>query len=359
LPVPDAVALPVVAKRLDMRLVALALGLALGLVVAVVVSRRGPPDLVPRWRLQVGSAVVGSPQVEGPDLFAATRAGSVVAVDADTGEAQWRFETGERVMAEPVVDGGLVYVSTEVPGSSDGHVFALDARTGGEQWRFATEVPKVGPLALAGGAIYLSAGDVVALDTVTGEIRWRQAVPGAGIVAAGADVVVTSTPTGLVALDPAGGGPRWVRPMPAPPQGSPSVAGDVVVTDDGAGTLLGLDPADGAERWRSPLAQLLQSPAAAGDLVVVATVEGVIAFDARSGEQRWQREGGGDFLRVATDGTAVVAAAVPLTLLDGTTGEVVGESPLDPEVPVQPAVAGNRVYVAAGEVVEALDRAPS
>lgn len=334
--------------------------LVVALVIAAVVSRRGAPALEPRWRLQAGSAVVGAPQVEGPDVFVATRSGSVVAVDGDTGEAQWRFQTGERAMAEPVVDGGLVYVSTEVPGSGGGHVFALDARTGGEQWRFATTAQLVGSLAVADGAVYLSSGDVVALDAVTGEIRWRQAVVGAGIVAAGADVVVVSTPTGLVALDAAGGGPQWLLPTPAPPQGSPSVAGDVVVTDDGAGALVGLDPADGAERWRAPAARLLETPLAAGNLLVVPTTEGVFAFDARSGDQRWQGDDAGDVLRVATDGTAVVAATSgQLRLLDGTTGEVVGQHPLDDDVPVQPAVAGDRVYVAAGETVEALDRAPS
>jgi len=348
----------VVRNRSILRWGALAL-VALVALSAAVVSRRGPPGLEARWRLQAGSAVVGSPEVEGPDLFAATRAGSVVAVDAATGEAQWRFETGERVMAEPVVGGGLVYVSTEVPGSSDGHVFAIDARTGGEQWRFATDVPKVGPLALAGGAVFLSTGDVVALDAVTGEVRWRQAVPGAGVVAAGADVVVTSTPTGLAALDSASGGPRWLVPMPAAPQGSPVVAGDVVISDDGAGTLVGLQPADGAERWRTPTSRLLQSPVAAGRLVVVATAEGVVALDARSGAQRWQRQSTGERLQVATDGTAVVAAAERLALLDGTSGEIVGQSPLDSEEPVQPAVAGDRVYVAGGDAVEALERAPS
>jgi outer membrane protein assembly factor BamB len=357
-PDPPYQALP--EPRVDVRLVVVALVLVAALVIAAVVSRRGPPELEPRWRLQAGSAVVGAPQVEGVDLFAATRAGSVVAVDAETGEAQWRFETGERVMAEAVVEGGLVYVSTEVPGSSDGHVFALDARTGGEQWRFATDVEKVGPLALADGAVLLNGGDVIALDAVTGEIRWRQAVTGTGIVAAGAGVVVASTPVGLVALDPASGGLRWVVPTPAPPQGSPSVAGEVVITDDGAGTLVGLDPADGAEQWRAPAARLLQTPVAAGNLVVVATAEGVLALDARSGDQRWRHDGDGDVLRVATDGSAVAAVGGDrLALLDGATGDVVGEHRLNLEVPVQPAVAGDRVYVAAGEVVEALDWAPS
>lgn len=263
-------------------------------------------------------------------------------------------------MAEPVVGGGLVYVSTEVPGSSDGHVFALDARTGVEQWRFATDVAKVGPVALSGGAVYLSTGDVVALDAVTGEVRWRQAVAGAGFVAAGTDVVVASTPTGLAALDPVTGGPRWELAMPALSAGPPSVATDVVVSDDGAGNLVGLDPATGAARWRSPVSRVLHAPVVGGNLAVVATTGGVVAVDARSGERHWQRDRAGEILRVATDGTVVAAvAAERLELLDVKSGEVVGRSALDPDVPAQPVVAGGRVYVAMGEVVEALDRPPS
>lgn len=339
-----------------MRLLGLALGLVVALLVAAVVSR-GLPELETRWRLQAGSAVVGSPEVEGPDLFLATRAGTLVAAAAESGEARWRFETGERVMAGPVVEGGVVYVSTEVPGSNAGSVFAVDARTGGELWRYATEVAKLGAPAVYGGMVYLSAGDVIALDALTGEVRWRQAVEGAGTVVAGTDVVVVSTSRGLAALDPTTGGLGWALPTAAAPRAPALVTGDVVLSDDGVQALLGLDAGDGGERWRAAVAGLLQASMATGNMVMVATTEGVLVLDARSGDQRWREDRGAADVRIATDGTVVGAtSAGRLTLFDAATGDVLGVAGLDGESQPTPAAAGGRVYVAEGETVTAFDR---
>lgn len=343
---------------------AVALALATAVVAAAVylVVGTGPPGLEARWRLRAGGAVVGAPEVQGGTLFVATRAGALVAVEAETGAARWRFETGERVQAPPVAQGGLVYVVTDASESGGGRVFAVDARTGTEQWRVALDVPVTSRLSVDGGLVYVPAGDVVAVDALTGEERWRATV-GTGTVAlsAGSGVVVVTGPSGLGALDADTGGERWRASTPGPSPVAPVVAGDSVVAGDGAGFLVGRDTVDGTERWRVPDAGLAQPPLAEGQVLVLATPDGLMALAGATGERLWRVGLGGgdddDRVRVATDGTAVAATSGGrLTLFDAVTGEVLGAADLADEGRATPAVANGRVYVAEGEIIAAFDR---
>ena len=341
----------------------MAAGLVVGLLVAVVVSLGGPPALEIRWRLQAGSAVMGAPQIEGADLFVATRAGTVVAADAESGDPRWRFETGERLQAAPVVEGGLVYVATEAGESGSASLFALDARTGTEQWGATLDVAIAGRLVVDEGLVYVPADDVVAFDALTGEERWR-AAPATGVMSltAGSGMVVVTGTSGLTALDGLTGDERWTVPTAGSLPVAPAVAGEGVIAGDGDGHLVGRDPSDGAERWRAPDAGLVQPPVVAGPVIVLATRDGVVALSSATGEQRWEveltgKQDGDDRVRVVSDGMAVAATSGgQLTLLDATTGEALGSAPLDDEGPATPAVAGGRVHLAQGETVTAFDR---
>lgn len=336
-------------------------GLA-AVVAAGLVFGGGSAELVPRWRLQTGSAVVGSPRVEGGDLVVATRAGSVVSVDAGSGRARWRFETGERVGAPPVVAGGLVYVSTEIPGTSEGTVFAVDARTGAEQWRFPTTPAPARAPAAGGGLVVIGtgdAGDIVALDGASGEVRWRRAVPGVVALSAGPGVVVAATSEGLRVLDAATGGPRWSLATTPAPEAPVAVAGDLVVADNGGALVAGLGTGDGSPQWQLPLdGDVLRPPAVAGNVAVVITAGDLVALDLRSGELRWQDEGG-DGVEAATDGALVArTGGGHLILLDAATGQDRGQAAIGDDVAAPPAVAGGRAYVASGDTVTAYDQPP-
>lgn len=350
------------------RLLTVALGAAVSIValVSFLVLSSGPPALEPRWRLQAGGgAVVGAPEVDGGTLFGATRDGALVAVEAETGEAQWRFETGERILASPLAEGGLVYVATESFDTPTGQVFSVDARTGAEQWRSELEAPLRGPPAIVAGLVLLPAGDVVALDALTGEERWRQALGvDAELLVAGTDVVVAAGPGGLVALDVATGDQRWAVSATGSAQVAPVIAGGTLVVGDVGGALVGRDLADGAERWRLLDIGRVQAPVVAGQVVALATTDGVVALDSATGERRWlvaldtdDADAENEGVRVATDGTAVAATAPGrLSLLDAASGEVLGEADLAGEGRATPTVASGRVYVAEGETVTAFHR---
>ena len=306
---------------------------------------------------------MGAPQIAGADLFLSTRAGTVVAAAADTGEPRWRFETGGRLQAAPVVAGGLVYVATEAGESGSASLLAVDARTGAEQWRVALDVAITGRPVVDEGLVFVPAGDVVAFDALNGETRWRAApTTGVASLTAGFGMVVVGGTSGLTALDGQTGGERWTAPTAGLLPVAPEVAEERIVAGDGGGNLVGRDPGNGAERWRAPAAGLVQSPVAAGPVVVLATRDGVVVLGSATGEQGWEVElrggpDGDDRVRVAADGMVVAATSGgQLTLFDATTGEALGAAPVDGRGPATPAVIEGRVYVAQGETVTAFDR---
>lgn len=306
---------------------------------------------------------MGAPEVDAGTLFVATRAGALIAVETETGQARWRFETGGRMQAAPVAQDGLVYVATDASDSGNGSLFAVDARTGTEHWRVALDAAVTSRPVADGRQVYVPAGDVVALDALTGEERWR-AAPGTGVVslAAGFDVVVAAGPRGLVAFDAQSGDDRWTVPTTGLSPVAPGVAGKSIVAGDGVEHLVGRDPGDGVERWRTPDPGLVQPPVAGGQVVVLATRQGVVALSSATGERRWQVEltDGNDSnsrVQVATDGTVAAATADGrLRLFDALTGEALGTADLDGGLWAAPAVTGERTYVAEGDTVAAFDR---
>ncbi|MGI9647454.1 MAG: PQQ-binding-like beta-propeller repeat protein, partial [Acidimicrobiia bacterium] len=71
--------------------------------------------------------------VSGDGIYVGGFDGSVIALDAASGEERWRFRAEDTVAGTPAVADGRVFF-----GSLDGHIYALDARTGKEVWRFDT-----------------------------------------------------------------------------------------------------------------------------------------------------------------------------------------------------------------------------
>lgn len=108
--------------------------------------------------------------VAGGSVFVGAFDGSVVALDAQTGNERWRSRAGDTVAGTPAVADGRVFF-----GSFDHHVYALDAETGQEVWRFDTGQPvTTSPLAHDGLVVIGSRSyDLFALDAVTGNPRWK------------------------------------------------------------------------------------------------------------------------------------------------------------------------------------------
>jgi outer membrane protein assembly factor BamB len=151
-------------------------------------SIRIPESVDSQWTVTATTAQPTAPVVAGGMIFIGDRSGLVQAIDAD-GQQTWQAHTGAAIYYPPAVARGRVYV-----GSADGWVYAFEATSGRRLWRFrvgpaARRIPVYGKLIstwpVAGGVlvhkgvVYAAAGIahydgtyVVALDAVTGAVKW-------------------------------------------------------------------------------------------------------------------------------------------------------------------------------------------
>ena len=96
------------------------------------------------------------------------------AVDASTGELLWKYETpGLHLNDSSVVD-GVVYFNSYVHSARGTYLYALDASNGDLRWRyFIGDLAEVPP-AVANGIAYVSSpnGRFYAIDSSSGELAW-------------------------------------------------------------------------------------------------------------------------------------------------------------------------------------------
>ncbi|WP_439621323.1 outer membrane protein assembly factor BamB family protein [Gemmata sp.] len=132
-------------------------------------------------------------------------AGAVVTLDTETGKELWRFELPKAVHVALAGDAFSVYAA-----SRDGSVYAIDRRTGKLRWKTGLGSAIMAPPAVAasGGvpvAVYAVGreGLLACLNPHTGKVVWQKQLPGYhwsgkdedGILS-GPTVLTTATPTG-------------------------------------------------------------------------------------------------------------------------------------------------------------------
>jgi outer membrane protein assembly factor BamB len=132
----------------------------------------------PRWTQPAGSFFQSQPATDGDTFYLGGWDNTLYALEALTGKPRWtvRLSRANGGSGAPAVSNGRVYIC-----SNDGVLHALNARTGQEVWtatappgddRLGTSSPVV-----VGLTIYLGGsgehGDVYALETANGKVRWR------------------------------------------------------------------------------------------------------------------------------------------------------------------------------------------
>ncbi len=231
--------------------------------------------------------------VSGNDSSLVSLQGSVVAVDADTGDEVWRLSTTDEnsdvrtgVWTSAAVDRnlGLVFFGT---GNSIGlpvgplakALMAIDYKTGEIVWHNV-----LNPDALSGADVAASpnlftiddhdvvgvggkSGLFMVVDRRTGAEVWSVQLTdgaefGAGVYSTAAlgdgVIYVNSKPTDSTdsitfALDMNDGSTLWERPIPGPAFGSMTLANGVVFHGSVAGTIYALDASDGNVLWSDEL----------------------------------------------------------------------------------------------------------
>jgi len=271
-----------------------------------------------RWRVSVAPEGQSGEDGFGGGLafvdgrvIAATGFGEVVALSAADGSALWRQNLGAPVRAAPAVAGGRVFAVTR-----DSAGFALDAATGRILWRV---LGARGGAGFLGGASPAVSGELVVLPFMSGELVgvrgstgqriWSDVLTGGRRGLASADIAdVTGDPViagggvfaanhsgQMVALDARTGRRGWVRPIGAASPAWP--AGATLFVMSNQAQLIRLSAATGETLWASDLDEFEDAEdredaiayggpvVAGGQVFVTSSRDGLLAFDAVTGER--------------------------------------------------------------------------
>ena len=202
-----------------------------------------------------------------------------------------------RGWAAPVVRDEVVYVSSDAGKLA---AYRLDG-AGNRAWEFPGKDADLklqgiyGTPSLAGDTIYLSGygGNVAAVSTADGTARWSRRAGDrvVGGTLATADTLYAGTDAGeLIAFDRTNGAERWRRRAGNQIWATPVLAGDLIIVAGMDGYVTAYRP-DGAEAWRTKLAEaaIAGTPALVDGVLYLGSYDKRIhALDARSGEVRWR-----------------------------------------------------------------------
>ena len=283
----------------------------------------------------VGDSVTVDGDSFNTTAFVGSEDGVVHAVDVEGEEAEqsWEFDTEDGlIQASPTVVDGTVYIGSggfTDDGSVAGSVYALDAETGELEWEFTDVFRSQASVSVVGGTAYVT-GDmdrVWALDADTGDIEWNETLD-TTIRNDGAPHVVDGTvylsgfetnfggsgDGGLIALDAATGEQEWHYQNVNGLRGSPTWDdGTIYVADRlASGGVHAVDGETGDQEWFfDNVKSTPGSPLVVDDTVYIpaeSTTGGLYAIDADTGDQEWffddlVGDGYGDASATYHDGT--------------------------------------------------------
>lgn len=267
-------------------------------------------DLVPVLRLGL------VPATDGVNVYAADHDGAVYAFRLADGERLWKFDTSEfRFWGEsPAMHfsaGPAATADRLAVGTLNGDVLLLDTKTGEEIWRTNVNGELLAPPLMLAGlvAVRTTDGRVVALDMQDGKQRWdtvREVPPLVirGLSAPGSDGrrIYAGFDNGKVAaLSIEDGSMIWESTIAAPTGAS---ALESIVDVDGNlvhfgqevyatsynGHAAGLAAESGEILWRRELSSVNTPAIALGDVFVTDVDSVVRAFDRLSGATIWTQD---------------------------------------------------------------------
>lgn len=353
-----------------------------------------PSEFTQNWKIAVGAGDA-TPALVGGKLYVFARQGGdevTVCLNAADGKEIWQDKYAAQAVSGPaarhpgprsspaVADGKVVTLGAA------GVLSCLDAATGKMIWR-KDEFPKVVPrfftayspvivdgmaIAHLGGA---GNGALMAFDLATGEVKWKWAAEGpdyaspALLTVDGVKQVVTLTEKSAVGVAVADGKLLWEVPFVARGMdynaATPIIEGQtVIITGAGRGTkALKIekqgDKFAANELWSNPqLAPQFNTPVLKdGFLYGLSNRGNLYCINAQNGQTAWtdsNRYSG--FGSILDAGSCLLALTEKAGLIvfkpsDKEFSELAKVKVADTDVYAHPVVAGNRVFVKAGNSV--------
>ncbi len=235
---------------------------------------------VTQWMTPLVMPLRGALTVQGNKIFAGGSDGRIYAFDKQTGGVYWSIPIGSPINCHPAADASRVYF-----GNEDGDLLAVDETTGKLIWRYHTQGAVRGPFALVGDAVYFGSDDgyVYAVNTANGRVLWRKRT-GAGVqaVTVVGESLLAASLDNFAYLFSLKGSRIWKRQMPGRIAARPlAIADSALFTplSSSAGVVLALR--DGRQVNSLPTGEEITtsaSPVVVGDVVLLTTLHGLLAF---------------------------------------------------------------------------------
>lgn len=247
------------------------------------------------WSKQVaGGKIIGGPALAGDLLLIPSADRSFYAVQRHGGEPAWSLTSNRPFWATPLVDGELVYV----PGL-DHRLYALQAETGQPLWQLELGGALADKPSLLNGSLLVGTfgEQLTAVDARSGEPTWSVEtgawVWGNPTVADG--VAYFGDVDGNLYAVAGDGSLLWSNKVTGEVAATPAHAEGVVYFVTEEGFVFARLGRDNEPLWQRQLdGRLLTDPIVAGDLLLVAALDGenlLTALDVESGAVRWTFSG--------------------------------------------------------------------
>jgi outer membrane assembly lipoprotein YfgL len=267
------------------------------------------------WRANVNAALSAGVGSDGIFTAVVTRDNEIVALEA--GKEVWRQRLAAQGYTAPLVAGARVFVLL-----ADRSVTAYDAKSGRKLW---SQQRAGEPLVLRQSGVIQAVGDtlvvglsgrLVGMSPQDGTVRWEAPIASprgtneierlvdlvAGINREGNVVCVRAFQASVGCVNASRGTLLWIKPA----MGSQGVGGDdkFIFGTESDGKIIAWRRADGERAWVSERLRYrgLTEPLAIGRSIAIGDGAGLMHF--------LSREDGSPLSRVATDGSAIVAAPV-------------------------------------------------
>ena len=233
---------------------------------------------------------------------------------------EWFFAANSIPFSSAVYDGdGIVFIYTDA-------LHALDAETGEQKWEFGASLGGLGvatPILGANGLVYIACPQgLYAVNKRTGKAVWRcpTGTAGGATCAVGKDgTVYAYVSLRFIALDGKTGAKKWEVPAPNPHTNVAYISPSVTLGVQGTVVFGGKD-------------------------------QKVYALDCRTGNPRWVRDMGDQYLNMSSpaigdDGTIYIGSqsgkAGRMNALDGDTGRILWQVDLPDSLVTSPALGDN------------------
>lgn len=269
------------------------------------------------WRIKAGQALTAGVGSDGTTVVVAGTEGRIMAFDAD-GKPRWTAQASSEVLSAPAVGAGIVIVR-----SQDNRVVGLDVETGERKWAIQKTSPpltlRAAPGILIKGPnayIALAGGKLLSVVVATGVPRWEAAVGEArgateleriidtsGLpIAIERNICAVSYQGRAMCFDADNGTAVWAKDLSS----EVGLGADerFVFASDTTGAVSASSGDTGAGIWKNTQLRYrgLTTPVALSAAVAVGDVQGIVHF--------LDRNDGALMSRIATDGSAIQAEPI-------------------------------------------------